>query len=106
MKYQCCLDPTIEHYTCIVDLLGRFGLIDEAMSFLRQMGAGLYKSGGLGTEQVSLVSASADNIGASSGSSGSLIEKTNGGSGSFFGQLGPILQEKGPCRYFWTVLSW
>ena len=42
------------------------------------MGAGLYKSGGLGTEQVSLVSASADNIGASSGSSGSLIEKTNG----------------------------
>ena len=96
MKYQCCLDPTIEHYTCIVDLLGRFGLIGEAMSFLRQMGAGLYKSGGLGTEQVSLVSASADNIGASSGSSGSLIEKTNGGSGSFFGQLGPILQEKCP----------
>lgn len=39
MKYKCCLEPTIEHYTCIVDLLGRFGLIDEAMSFLRQMEA-------------------------------------------------------------------
>lgn len=34
MKYKCCLEPTTVHYTCIVDLLGRFGLIDEAMSFL------------------------------------------------------------------------
>lgn len=39
MKSKCCLQPTIEHYTCIVDLLGRFGLIDEAMNFLDQMRA-------------------------------------------------------------------
>ena len=39
MKYDCCLEPTSEHYTCIVDLLGRFGLIDEAMSFLGEMEA-------------------------------------------------------------------
>ncbi|OMO95341.1 hypothetical protein COLO4_15965 [Corchorus olitorius] len=37
MKNKCSLKPTTEHYTCIVDLLGRFGLIDEAMSFLNQM---------------------------------------------------------------------
>ncbi|XP_012457701.2 pentatricopeptide repeat-containing protein At4g02750 [Gossypium raimondii] len=39
MKSKCSLQPTTEHYTCIVDLLGRFGLIDEAMSFLNQMRA-------------------------------------------------------------------
>uniref|UniRef100_A0A7N2R6D5 Pentatricopeptide repeat-containing protein n=1 Tax=Quercus lobata TaxID=97700 RepID=A0A7N2R6D5_QUELO len=39
MKSKCCLQPKIEHYTCIVDLLGRFGLIDEAMNFLDQMRA-------------------------------------------------------------------
>ncbi|XP_030974341.1 pentatricopeptide repeat-containing protein At4g02750-like [Quercus lobata] len=39
MKSKCCLQPEIEHYTCIVDLLGRFGLIDEAMNFLDQMRA-------------------------------------------------------------------
>lgn len=39
MKYKCSLEPTTEHYTCIVDLLGRFGLIDEAISFLNQMRA-------------------------------------------------------------------
>ena len=54
----------------------------------QEMGAGLCKSGGLGTEQVSPVSASADNIGASSGSSGSLIEESNGGSGSSLGSWG------------------
>ncbi|GLT76610.1 hypothetical protein SLA2020_482620 [Shorea laevis] len=37
MKNKCFLEPTSEHYTCIVDLLGRFGLIDEAMNFLNQM---------------------------------------------------------------------
>ncbi|XVF28523.1 hypothetical protein REPUB_Repub15cG0036900 [Reevesia pubescens] len=37
MKSRCSLEPTTEHYTCIVDLLGRFGLIDEAISFLNQM---------------------------------------------------------------------
>ncbi|KAJ0035975.1 hypothetical protein Pint_25156 [Pistacia integerrima] len=39
MKDKCFLQPTSEHYTCVVDLLGRFGLIDEAMSFLNQMRA-------------------------------------------------------------------
>ena len=37
---------------------------------------------------MSLVSASADNIGDSSGSSGSLIDKSNGGSGSSLGSWG------------------
>ncbi|XP_059652936.1 pentatricopeptide repeat-containing protein At4g02750-like [Cornus florida] len=37
MKYKCFLEPTSEHYTCIVDLLGRSGLIDEAMKILDQM---------------------------------------------------------------------
>ncbi|KAK9007345.1 hypothetical protein V6N11_051173 [Hibiscus sabdariffa] len=39
MKNKCSLEPTTEHYTCIVDLLGRSGLIDEAMSFLNEMRA-------------------------------------------------------------------
>lgn len=39
MKSKCCLQPTSEHYTCIVDLLGRYGLIDEAMNVLDQMKA-------------------------------------------------------------------
>ncbi|KAF5465852.1 hypothetical protein F2P56_015819 [Juglans regia] len=39
MKSKCSLQPTSEHYTCIMDLLGRFGLIDEAMTFLDQMRA-------------------------------------------------------------------
>lgn len=34
MKHEYCLRPTSEHYTCLVDLLGRFGLIDEAVSLL------------------------------------------------------------------------
>lgn len=37
MKNECCLEPMPEHYTCLVDLLGRFGLINEAMSVLDQM---------------------------------------------------------------------
>lgn len=37
MKTEYILLPMCEHYTCIVDLLGRFGLIDEAMSILEQM---------------------------------------------------------------------
>ncbi|WRX21741.1 Pentatricopeptide repeat - like 10 [Theobroma cacao] len=39
MKNKCSLEPTTEHYSCIVDLWGRTGLIDEAMSFLNQMTA-------------------------------------------------------------------
>ncbi|EEF34024.1 pentatricopeptide repeat-containing protein, putative [Ricinus communis] len=31
--------PTDEHYACLIDLLRRFGLIDEAMTFLNQMRA-------------------------------------------------------------------
>ncbi|KAG5560437.1 hypothetical protein RHGRI_003675 [Rhododendron griersonianum] len=37
MKYKYFLQPMSEHYTCIVDLLSRFGHIDEAMRFLDQM---------------------------------------------------------------------
>ncbi|CAN1847821.1 Pentatricopeptide repeat-containing protein At4g02750 [Linum perenne] len=37
MKNKCSLQPTGEHYTCIVDLLGRFGLIEEATSFIDEM---------------------------------------------------------------------
>ncbi|PQP95247.1 pentatricopeptide repeat-containing protein [Prunus yedoensis var. nudiflora] len=39
MRCKYFIEPTTEHYTCVVDLLGRFGLIDEAMSFLDQMRA-------------------------------------------------------------------
>ncbi|XP_022849558.1 pentatricopeptide repeat-containing protein At4g02750-like isoform X1 [Olea europaea var. sylvestris] len=38
MQNEYFLHSTTEHYTCIVDLLGRFGLIDEAMNILDQMG--------------------------------------------------------------------
>ncbi|XP_038895091.1 pentatricopeptide repeat-containing protein At4g02750-like [Benincasa hispida] len=37
MKNECSLQPLIEHYTCLVDLFGRFGLIDEALCFLVEM---------------------------------------------------------------------
>lgn len=37
MKTEYSLQPTNEHYTCMVDLLGRFGLIDEAMDLLNGM---------------------------------------------------------------------
>ncbi|OVA02317.1 Pentatricopeptide repeat [Macleaya cordata] len=37
MKYKCFIKPTSEHYTCMVDLLGRFGFIEEAMNFINQM---------------------------------------------------------------------
>ncbi|KAJ7979787.1 Pentatricopeptide repeat-containing protein [Quillaja saponaria] len=39
MKSKCCIQPASEHYTCVVDLLGRYGLIDEAMHFLDRMTA-------------------------------------------------------------------
>ncbi|KAM2097764.1 hypothetical protein FF1_019879 [Malus domestica] len=29
--------PQIEHYGCMVDLLGRSGLLDQAMNFVRKM---------------------------------------------------------------------
>ncbi|KAH6755826.1 hypothetical protein C2S53_009076 [Perilla frutescens var. hirtella] len=34
MKNKYSLKPTNEHYTCMVDLLGRFGLIDEAVELM------------------------------------------------------------------------
>ncbi|XP_057772168.1 pentatricopeptide repeat-containing protein At4g02750-like [Salvia miltiorrhiza] len=37
MRNEYSLKPTNEHYTCMVDLLGRFGLIDEAMDVLNEM---------------------------------------------------------------------
>ncbi|KAM7261389.1 hypothetical protein ACFE04_008756 [Oxalis oulophora] len=37
MKAKCFIQPTSEHYTCMADLLGKFGLIDEAMRFLGEM---------------------------------------------------------------------
>lgn len=37
MKNEYSLQLTNEHYTCMVDLLGRFGLIDEAMHLMNQM---------------------------------------------------------------------
>ncbi|KAK9146233.1 hypothetical protein Sjap_006136 [Stephania japonica] len=37
MRYKCFIRPTCEHYTCMVDLFGRFGFIEEAMSFINQM---------------------------------------------------------------------
>ncbi|KAK9087759.1 hypothetical protein Syun_030153 [Stephania yunnanensis] len=39
MRYKCFIRPTCEHYTCMVDLFGRFGFIEEAMSFINQMRA-------------------------------------------------------------------
>lgn len=37
MRFEFSLRPTSEHYTCLVDLLGRFGLIHEAVSLLGEM---------------------------------------------------------------------
>lgn len=31
------IDPTVQHYTCMVDLLGHSGLLDEAYNLIRQM---------------------------------------------------------------------
>ncbi|KAF3457831.1 hypothetical protein FNV43_RR02491 [Rhamnella rubrinervis] len=34
MRYEYFLQPMSEHYTCLVDMLGKYGLIDEAISVL------------------------------------------------------------------------
>lgn len=39
MKNKYFLQPRSAHYTCVVDLLGRFGLIDEAMNLLNEIRA-------------------------------------------------------------------
>ncbi|KAG8369791.1 hypothetical protein BUALT_Bualt14G0050400 [Buddleja alternifolia] len=37
MQNKYFLQPSKEHYTCVVDLLGKFGLLDEAMVILNRM---------------------------------------------------------------------
>ncbi|KAI3444431.1 hypothetical protein Pfo_001096, partial [Paulownia fortunei] len=37
METEYRITPTIEHYSCMVDLLGRAGYLDEAWDFIRQM---------------------------------------------------------------------
>ncbi|XP_021760334.1 pentatricopeptide repeat-containing protein At4g01030, mitochondrial-like [Chenopodium quinoa] len=37
MKAEYCIVPTIEHYSCMVDLLGRAGYLDEAWDFIKTM---------------------------------------------------------------------
>ncbi|KAG7580947.1 Pentatricopeptide repeat [Arabidopsis suecica] len=37
MKRKCTLDPGPEHYTCVVDLVGRAGRLDDAMEFIGSM---------------------------------------------------------------------
>lgn len=34
MRYEYFLQPTSEHYTCLVDMLGKYGLLDDAISIL------------------------------------------------------------------------
>ena len=31
------ITPTMEHYSCMVDLLGRVGLLDDAQDFIKKM---------------------------------------------------------------------
>ncbi|XP_042490209.1 pentatricopeptide repeat-containing protein At4g02750-like [Macadamia integrifolia] len=42
------LEPTAEHYSCIVDLLGRAGKVDEAFSIVSQMPQGKWDGATLG----------------------------------------------------------
>ncbi|XP_017696024.1 pentatricopeptide repeat-containing protein At3g29230 [Phoenix dactylifera] len=37
MTKDCAIVPWLEHYGCMVDLLGRAGLLDEALNFVRKM---------------------------------------------------------------------
>ncbi|PWA34314.1 hypothetical protein CTI12_AA620320 [Artemisia annua] len=37
MRYEYLIKPTSEHYTCIIDLFSRFGVIDEAAGILKKM---------------------------------------------------------------------
>lgn len=37
MKHKYCITPRIEHYACMVDLLGRVGLLNEAHEFIINM---------------------------------------------------------------------
>ncbi|KAK6161113.1 hypothetical protein DH2020_004494 [Rehmannia glutinosa] len=44
MQSDYSLQLTSEHYTCMVDLLGKFGLIDEAMNLMNQMNIEVHAS--------------------------------------------------------------
>eukprot|EP01018_Ginkgo_biloba_P034078 Gb_04445 [translate_table: standard] len=37
MSRDYCITPRVEHYTCMVDLLGRAGCLDEAQDFIKKM---------------------------------------------------------------------
>ncbi|KAF8369634.1 hypothetical protein HHK36_032343 [Tetracentron sinense] len=37
MKPEFGIEPTVEHFGCVIDLLGRAGLIDQATTFIREM---------------------------------------------------------------------
>eukprot|EP01018_Ginkgo_biloba_P030832 Gb_14950 [translate_table: standard] len=37
MSRDYCITPIMEHYTCMVDLLGRAGLLDEAQGFIKKL---------------------------------------------------------------------
>eukprot|EP01018_Ginkgo_biloba_P030303 Gb_38441 [translate_table: standard] len=37
MSHDYCITPRIEHYACMVDLLGRAGHLDEALDFIKRM---------------------------------------------------------------------
>eukprot|EP01018_Ginkgo_biloba_P028492 Gb_18745 [translate_table: standard] len=37
MRKKYCITPRVEHYACMVDLLGRAGLLDEAQNFIQKM---------------------------------------------------------------------
>ncbi|KAL4188391.1 hypothetical protein AMTRI_Chr08g202170 [Amborella trichopoda] len=37
MREEYGLEPKVEHYACMVDILGRAGLLDEALCFIRKM---------------------------------------------------------------------
>eukprot|EP01018_Ginkgo_biloba_P018837 Gb_05554 [translate_table: standard] len=37
MRRDYCITPQVEHYACMVDLLGRSGLLDEAHDFIKKM---------------------------------------------------------------------
>lgn len=37
MKYGYHIDPEIEHYSCMIDLLARAGCLQEAINFIKEM---------------------------------------------------------------------
>ncbi|KAL0312423.1 UNVERIFIED_CONTAM: Pentatricopeptide repeat-containing protein [Sesamum radiatum] len=40
MRFEHCIEPTIQHYGCMVDLMGRAGMIDEAFELIKSMPMG------------------------------------------------------------------